>query len=256
MKEPHLGQVARVIAQHYTLPDIGREGGVDIAHALKAHAVRLNLAHLGNGQKQQVEMLQRFRHSRDKSAMLPTLLGRNLGFAVRPCVVLAEEFAKSAIEVRHGQFCPAPNGTGLDIARQRAQKHLVDGLEEPLDAPATTRLPRRGEDQPHFDVSGDLFEVGGGKIAPVVRVENLGDAEDDPVGIRFPPDCLAQRQGRSRRRRTVEANVKARNRTTVVVDDDGQPRAFCLAIGPLRPQIELGVISMPDLVRARRAHSS
>ena len=57
MKEPHLGQVARVVAQHHALADIGREGGIDIAHALKAHAVRLDLAHLGNRQKQQIEML-------------------------------------------------------------------------------------------------------------------------------------------------------------------------------------------------------
>src|SRR5512146_2033728 len=104
-------------------------------------------------------MLQRFRHARNKPAMLPALLGRNLGFAVRPRMILAEEFTKSTIEVRHGQFCSAANGASLDITGQRAQKHLVDGLEEPLDAPATTRLSRRGEDQPRFDVSGDLFEV-------------------------------------------------------------------------------------------------
>jgi len=117
MKDPHLGQVARVIAHHHALADIRREGGVYVAHALKAHAVRMNLAHLGNGQKQQVEMLQRFRHARDKSAMLPTLLGRNLGFAVRPRVVLAKEFAEAAIEVRHGQFCPDANGAGVDVFR-------------------------------------------------------------------------------------------------------------------------------------------
>jgi len=195
-------------------------------------------------------MLQRVRHARDKSAMLPTLLGRNLGFAVRPRVVLAKEFAETAIEVHHRQFCPTANGAGLDVARQRAQKHLIDGLEEPLDAPAPTRLSRCGEDQSHLDVSGDLFEVEGGEIAAVVRVENLGDAKDDPVGIRFPPDRLAQCQGGARRRRAVEGNVKARNRPTVVVDDDGQPRAFCIAVGPLGPQIKLGMISLPDLVRA------
>ena len=128
--------------------------------------------------------------------MLPALLGRNLGFAVRPRVVLAQEFAESAIEVRHRQFRPTANSAGLDVAGQRAQKHLVDGLEEALDAPAPTRMPRRGEDQPHLDVSGDLFEVSGGEVAAVVRIENLGDAEDDPVGIRFPPDRLAQRQRR------------------------------------------------------------
>ena len=131
--------------------------------------------------------------------MLPAFLGRDLGFAVRPRVVLAQKFAKAAIEVRHGQFCPAANGAGLDVAGQRAQKHLIDGLEEPLDAPAPARLSRRGENQTHLDVGGDLFEVDGGEVAAVVRVEDLGNAEDDPVCIRFPPDRLAQRQGGARR---------------------------------------------------------
>ena len=176
--------------------------------------------------------------------------GENLGFAVRPRVVLAQKVAEPAIEIRDGQFRPTANSAGLDVAGQRAQKHLIDGLEEPLDAPATARLSRRGEDQPHLDVCGDLFEVARGEIAAVIRVEDLGNAEDDPVGVRFPPDRLAQRQGSAGRRRAVEGNAKARNRATVVVDDDGQPRPSCFAVGSLGPEIELGVVGLPDLVRA------
>ena len=80
-------------------------------------------------------MLQSFRHARDKSAMLPTLLGCNLGFAVRPRVVLAEEFAESTIEVRHGQFGPTANGATLEMVYGE-----VDG------APAvfSTNLPLGG----------------------------------------------------------------------------------------------------------------
>jgi hypothetical protein len=168
---------------------------------------------------------------------------------VRARVVLAQEVAEPAIELRYGQFRPAPNGAGLDVAGQRAQKHLIDGLEEALDATATARLPRRGEDQTHLDIGGDLFEVARGEVAAVVGIEDLGNAEDDPVGVGFPPDRLAQHQGGACRRRAIEGNEEACDRATVVVDDDGQPRPCRLAVGPFGPEIELGVIGLPDLVR-------
>ena len=71
---------------------------------------------------------------------------------------------------------------------------MIDGLEEALDAAPTARLPRRGKDQTHLDIGGDLFEMARGEVAAVIRIEDLGNAEDDPLGVRFPPDRLAQRQ--------------------------------------------------------------
>lgn len=108
--------------------------------------------------------------------MLPALLRRDPGFAVRPRVILAQKVAEPAIKIRDGQFRPTANGAGLDVAGQRAQKHLIDGLEEALNAPATARLPWRGEDQPHLDICGDLFEMARGEIAAVIGIEDLGNA--------------------------------------------------------------------------------
>ena len=69
------------------------------------------------------------------------------------------------------------------------------------------------------------------------------------MSVRFPPDRLAQRQGSAGRRRAVEGNAEAGNRATVVVDNDSQPRPTCFAVGSLGPEIELGVVGLPDLVR-------
>ena len=105
---------------------------------------------------------------------------------------------KAAIEFGEGQFGFAANTALVDVARQVAEEHLIDGLEEALDAAAAARMPRRGKDQAQLDVGGDLLEVDRGEVAAVVRVEHLGNAEDDPLGVRFPPDRLTQCQGRQR----------------------------------------------------------
>jgi hypothetical protein len=46
-------------------------------------------------------------------------------------------------------------------------------------------MPRRRKNQAHLNVGGDLFEVGRSKVAAVVGIQNLGNAEDDPVGPDF-----------------------------------------------------------------------
>ena len=192
MEEPDLGHVARIVAQHHTLADIRREGGVDVAHALKTHTIRMDFAGFGDRQKQQIELLQGFCHAGNKSALLPALLGRNLGFPVRARVVLAQEFTKAAVEFGEGQRGFADNTTLTDVPRQIAKEHLVDGLEEAFDPAAPARMSRRGKDETQLDVGGNLLEMDRGKIAAVVCVEYFRNPEDDPLFVSFPPDRLTQ----------------------------------------------------------------
>src|SRR5205823_3828672 len=97
MEEPDFAEIARVVAQHDTLADIGGEDRIDIAHALEVHAIRLDFPRFGDRQEEQVELLQGFRHARYEAALLPALLRRDLGFAVRPGMVLAQEVAEAAL---------------------------------------------------------------------------------------------------------------------------------------------------------------
>ncbi len=48
----------------------------------------------------------------------------------------------------------------------------------------------------------------------------------------------------------VERERKARNGPAMIVDDDGQPRPVRLPVVAYCPEIKLGVIGLPDLVRA------
>jgi hypothetical protein len=109
-------------------------------------------------------------------------------------------------------------------------------------------VPGRGKDQPHLDVGGDLFEVGRGEVAAVIGVEHFGDAEDRPVRVGPPPDRLPERQCRLHGGRAVERKQEAGDGAAVVIDDDGQPRTCRRAIVASGPEIELGVIGLPDLV--------
>jgi len=47
MREPDLGDAARVVAQQHGLADTGRERRIDVAHTLEAHAVRCGAASTG-----------------------------------------------------------------------------------------------------------------------------------------------------------------------------------------------------------------
>ena len=83
-------------------------------------------------------------------------------------MVLAQKFAESVVEIGERQAGVPRTAPCVDVARQRAEEHLIDGGEEALDAAASARVSRRGKDQSHLDVDGDLFEVRRGEIAAVV----------------------------------------------------------------------------------------
>src|ERR1700722_8980813 len=116
IEEPHLAHVARVITQHDTLTDIRGKGGVDVTHALETHAVRMDLSRFGDCEEKQIELLKGLRHTRNKSPLLPALLGWNLGFPVGPRMVLAQELTEATIEFGQGQCGFAENTTATDVA--------------------------------------------------------------------------------------------------------------------------------------------
>jgi hypothetical protein len=64
-----------VIADHHILPDVGREGGIEIAKALKANAVPLNATRFRYGEKQEVELCEALGEAWEKSSGFPSRLG-------------------------------------------------------------------------------------------------------------------------------------------------------------------------------------
>ncbi len=63
----------------------------------------------------------------------------------------------------------------------------------------------------------------GSEVGAVVGIENLRDAADVPMGMRFAPDPLAESKGSSQRRWRIEADVVAGDGSAIVVDHDRQP---------------------------------
>jgi hypothetical protein len=49
--------------------------------------------------------------------------------------------------------------TFLSVTGQSTQQHLVAGLKQPLDTPASTRLSRLGVDQADFEIGSDLLQM-------------------------------------------------------------------------------------------------
>lgn len=73
---------------------------------------------------------------------------------------------------------------------------LYDGESHPnarYPAPAS-RLTGDGEDQPDLQVRAYLFQMLRGEVAPIVGVQDIGDATHDPAWVFFPPDRLPQRE--------------------------------------------------------------
>ena len=115
-----LGQVARVVADRHRLADVGRQRQVEVAEALEADAVLLDPARLGDGQQQQVELLQRVRQARQEAARLPALLGRDARLAVDALVVVVEEERRAGARRARPGSAPASAAacTRRRVARQ------------------------------------------------------------------------------------------------------------------------------------------
>ena len=87
VEHPHLGQVARVVAQGDGLADVAGERRAGVAQALEADAVAPDHARLGVHDQQQIQILQALGQTRQKAAAPPGVERRVAGLAVRTEVV-------------------------------------------------------------------------------------------------------------------------------------------------------------------------
>ena len=87
IEDTYLCQVPWVDSQGDRFADVGCKRCRDVAEVLEVNAVRSHLTSFGHMNQQQVELLQRFRHSWQKAVGLPALNGRRLGLCVVAAVV-------------------------------------------------------------------------------------------------------------------------------------------------------------------------
>lgn len=139
-----------------------------------------------------------------------------------------------------------------DVAIQIAEKHLVDGSEETLDAATPLRLARDGEHQADLEIRGHLLQVLGGEVGAVVGVKDSGHTADVPVRMVLPPNALMEGKRCSHRRRRIEAEIIAGDRAAIIVDYDGQPGPRNRSILLQKLNIQLCVIRLPNEVRLYR----
>lgn len=73
MEDADLGDVARVVADGDRFADVLAEhGGVEVAQAEQVDAVGVDLARLGDGEQQQVQLLEAGRQVRQEPAGVPS----------------------------------------------------------------------------------------------------------------------------------------------------------------------------------------
>ena len=186
---------------------------------------------------------------------LPALLRRHPGLAMRGEVVdLPDEEADRLVQLGQGEpGLPGPvRGAARRVPGQRGQAHLVDGAENPLHLAPAARLAGQGEVGPNPQVGHHLGQVGGGEVRAVVDVERAGDAAHVPAGPGLAPDRLPERQRGGQRRRGAQVDRVPGDGPGVVVLDEGQPRPARPARRGEHPQVQQGVVGLPDLVRLGR----
>jgi hypothetical protein len=211
----------------------------------------VDLAGFGHGEQQQIELVQGFGQAGQEAACLPAGLRRLAGLAVDAVVVDGDD-ELSERRVEFGQAQPGLGGAVLGaargVARQRRQAHLIDRVHVAFHLSPAAGLTWQGEHQPHAQVGGGLLHVPGSEIGAVVGVEHARDAADVPARLGLAPDRLPQRQGGLQRRRRAEVDRIPGNGPGIVVLDHGQPRPRRVTRRGHHPQVELGVIGLPDLV--------
>jgi hypothetical protein len=111
------------------------------------------------------------------------------------------------------------------------------------------RLAGRREHKADLQVRRHLLQMLRSKVRSVVGVQNVWNAADLPVGISFTPDTLTQSQGRAQGGRRFKSEIISRHSTTVIIDDDRQPRLADRAIVAQQLDVELCVIDLPYGVR-------
>ena len=94
-----------------------------------------------------------------------------------------------------------------------------------------------------------MLEMLAGEIAAMIDIKHFGSTADGPVEAGLALYCLPQCEGGLDRRRRAEENGISSDRSGMVIEQDGKPRAHVCTICIEREDIELGVIDLPDGIR-------
>ena len=229
-------------------PHVGRQRGREVAEPLEVNAIGPHVPRLRHLNQQQIQLLQRVRHARKKAVGFPALDGGHLRVGmVAPVIDVEEERAELRLERRHRQRWGASHPAAhWRVALQLAQEHLVHRAEEAFDPPTPSRLAWDGEDQSDVQIRAHLFQVSRPEVAPVVGVEDIGDAAHTPARIVLAPHRLAKRERRVQGGRCFEREKVARHGAAVVVDDRGEPRLGGGTIRAHQQDVEQRVVGLPD----------
>src|SRR5271156_5700358 len=138
-----------------------------------------------------------------------------------------------------------------DIAIKFAEEHLVHCPKEALDPATPLGFSGSREYKADLEIDGNLLYVLRSEIGAVVGVKNFWNAADMPMRVPLPPYTLSQRECRSHRRWWIETKIVAGNGTTVVVNNDSQPRSRSLAVFPYQEDAQLCVVRLPDSIGSR-----
>ena len=90
MQDADFRHVSWIIANDDRLPHIGRQREIEVPQALEMNAIRAYFATLGHGQQQQIELVEAFRQSGEKTTAFPSGLRRLPRFTVRMLMILVE----------------------------------------------------------------------------------------------------------------------------------------------------------------------
>ena len=92
----------------------------------------------------------------------------------------------------------------------------------------------------------------GREVAPIVGVEDIGDAAHDPAWIFLAPNRLTQREGSVQCRRVFKRKKVSGYSPAVIVDDRGEPRLGRFAVWADQQNVERRVVCRPDGVGSIR----
>jgi len=248
-----LGQVAGVVADGDLLPHVRGEGQVQIPQPVAADAVAVHDPRGGDGQQQQVQLLEGVRQPREPAACGPPLERCLRCLRVDAAVVGAgDEPAHRGVQGVQGQSRRSdrfPGRTVREVPGQGGQQLGRHRPEEPFDLPAALGNPGCGVDQLHPGVGAHLGDVAGGEVGAVVGVERGRQPAHRPLRVGLPPDRLPQRQRGLHRGRCPDEHGVPGHRPGAVVEHDGQPRPHRPAPLVHDQHVELGVVDLPALVR-------
>jgi len=188
------GHVAGVVADGDPLPDVGGQGGVQVADALKVDPVAVHDPGGCNHDQEQVQLLGGVGGAGQPSVRDPPGGGGQAGLGVGALVVTGQPGRERGVQGGQGQPGRGCGFAADEVAGQQREQLGGDGPEESFDLPAALRASHRAVDKTDVQVGADLVQVVAGEVAAVVGVQDLGQTAHDPPRVGLRADGLPQRQ--------------------------------------------------------------